>query len=96
MEKMREDVAHWKATAVALETERNFYFGKMREIEILLQQHSDDAQNPVVGVDPTAVFAGLYAILYAADDDAATLEVGVDAAEPVAEPPMLPSVSADM
>lgn len=101
--KLVADVAHWKSTAEALETERNFYFGKMREIEKMLQHHSDEEQAPLTGVNTTELFEGLYAILYAAEDDAATTEVlaqeemGVvadeAATEMVAEPPLIPTAA---
>jgi RP/EB family microtubule-associated protein len=60
----------------SLEKERDFYFGKLRDVEILLQSYA--------GSDKATVDA-LFKILYAADD-ADFVAVGADAAPPANAP----------
>lgn len=40
---LARQLADLKATVDTLEKERDFYFGKLREIEIIMQQHEADA-----------------------------------------------------
>ncbi len=54
------EVAELKLTSDTLEKERDFYFGKLRDIEVLLQAHQDN-ETPVVDM--------VLKILYATEDE---------------------------
>ena len=51
-----------KVTVDGLEKERDFYFGKLREIETFCQEHENDE-----GLVAQDVFKSVLAILYATD-----------------------------
>lgn len=75
LENLKEQMGTLQATCEGLEKERNFYFGKLREIEILCQ--SEDA-----AVDTQAMKDAVLAILYATDEgDEEGGEAGAEAAE---------------
>ncbi|GAB1601086.1 microtubule-associated protein RP/EB family member 1-like isoform X1 [Argonauta hians] len=56
-EELRKQVAEMKIAAEGLEKERDFYFGKLRAIEILCQEHDDET-----------VVKEIVEILYATED----------------------------
>lgn len=58
---LKEQMSTLQATCEGLEKERNFYFGKLREIEILCQQEEEQ-------VDAPALKEAVLAILYATDE----------------------------
>ena len=59
-EELASELAELKLTSDTLEKERDFYFGKLRDIEVLLQAQKDDA-NPVIEM--------VMKILYATEDE---------------------------
>lgn len=61
LDNLKEQMSTLQATCEGLEKERNFYFGKLREIEILCQ--SEDQ-----AVDTQALKEAVLAILYATDE----------------------------
>lgn len=62
----KEEVAELKLSVDGLEKERDFYFGKLRDIEILLQSYTQDgAEMPEAKV----MSEQLFKILYATEDD---------------------------
>mmetsp|Transcript_8345 Transcript_8345/g.12522 ORF Transcript_8345/g.12522 Transcript_8345/m.12522 type:complete len:275 (+) Transcript_8345:52-876(+) len=75
LESLKEQMATLQATCEGLEKERNFYFGKLREIEILCQQEDEEA-----GPTPKEVKAAVLEILYATDEgDEAEAEAEAEA-----------------
>lgn len=77
---LKEQMSTLQATCEGLEKERNFYFGKLREIEILCQQEEQE-------VDAPALKEAVLAILYATDegDEAAEGDAAEGGAEAEAE-----------
>lgn len=65
-ERLREEVVDLKITVDGLETERDFYFQKLRDIEILCQALE---ANPEANVTVTQFVEDLQRILYAKDED---------------------------
>nr|CCA23562.1 microtubule associated protein EB1 putative [Albugo laibachii Nc14] len=59
-----------RAAVTGLETERDFYFGKLRDIEILLQNIEDGEQNALV--------QDLFKLLYATEDGVAPMDETAD------------------
>lgn len=76
VDSLKEQMTTLQATCEGLEKERNFYFGKLREIEILCQ--SEDTE-----VDTAAIKESVLAILYATDegDEAEAGEERADGAQ---------------
>ena len=63
--RMKEQITTLKTTVSGLERERDFYFGKLRDVEILLQTYN--------GADVELVNK-LFKILYATEEDFATVD----------------------
>lgn len=59
-EELSNELAELKLTSDTLEKERDFYFGKLRDIEVLLQAQNDET-NPVIEM--------VMKILYATEDE---------------------------
>ncbi|XP_067938181.1 microtubule-associated protein RP/EB family member 1-like [Watersipora subatra] len=62
-----------KATVEGLERERDFYFGKLRDIEVLCQEHEDEPVNPVL--------QSILEILYATEEGFSVPEEEANGAE---------------
>ena len=63
-EELRREAAELKVTMEGLERERDFYFGKLRDIEILLQ-----TEEPQDEAEQTPLVKRIYKILYATEED---------------------------
>ena len=63
-EELRREAAELKVTMEGLERERDFYFGKLRDIEILLQ-----TEEPTEEAEQTPMVKRIYKILYATEED---------------------------
>ncbi|ODQ79689.1 hypothetical protein BABINDRAFT_36011 [Babjeviella inositovora NRRL Y-12698] len=67
---MQEEAEEYRVAAEGLETERNFYFNKLREIEILIQnateELSEDEKSPPVSVD--TLLTNIQEILYSTEE----------------------------
>jgi RP/EB family microtubule-associated protein len=64
--RLREELEHMRGTAQGLERERDFYFGKLRDIEIQCQTHESGTSSDLT----LDVFMGdVQRVLYATDDD---------------------------
>jgi len=60
---LQKELQAERTTVVALEKERDFYFGKLRDIEVLIQQDLDtDPESPVV-----ALLKDIQAVLYSTE-----------------------------
>lgn len=59
-------VAEMKEQVIGLERERDFYFNKLRDIEVLLQQEVE--MKPELEQDPGSLIGRLQAILYSTED----------------------------
>lgn len=82
-ERLRDEVVDLKITVDGLETERDFYFQKLRDIEILcqaLESHTD----PNMSVDK--LVEGVQRILYAKDEDEEDGEETLDGGQGPLEP----------
>ncbi|KAG9051626.1 hypothetical protein FS837_000013 [Tulasnella sp. UAMH 9824] len=66
VQKLQAELAQSKQDIEALELERNFYFNKLRDIEILVQQHLDALE--AEGQTPDATLKGIQEILYKTED----------------------------
>lgn len=64
--RIREELEHMRTTAQGLERERDFYFGKLRDIEIQVQTH-ESGGSPDLKLDDFV--SDVQRILYATDDD---------------------------
>jgi len=73
---LKHESAELKVTMEGLERERDFYFGKLRDIEIMLQQ-----DEPAEEDDQTPVARSIYKILYATEEDMPAEEGAVEEAE---------------
>jgi RP/EB family microtubule-associated protein len=73
---LKHESAELKVTMEGLERERDFYFGKLRDIEIMLQQ-----DEPAEEDDQTPVARSIYKILYATEEDMPAEEGVVEEAE---------------
>lgn len=65
-DRMREEVVDLKITVDGLETERDFYFQKLRDIEIMCQAWEE---NPTVSMTVNKFVEEIQNILYAKDDE---------------------------
>lgn len=61
MEEMSVELEEQKVTVAGLEKERDFYFGKLRDIEVLCQENEE-------GEEQSPVIKSILDILYATDD----------------------------
>lgn len=77
IKELNERVSKLKLTIEGLEKERNFYFGKLREVEVLCQ--TDEAQD-------AATKAKVLEILYATDEEFEQPKADGDDAAPAEEP----------
>lgn len=75
MKALNEKVSELKMTVEGLERERDFYFGKLREVEVLCQQKTETE-----GEDATIACSEILGILYKTDE-----EEGGDGAAPAEE-----------
>ena len=75
-DRAKEEVIDLRITVDGLERERDFYFGKLRDIEIMLQQ-----DEPAEEDDQTPVARSIYKILYATEEDMPGEEGAVEEAE---------------
>lgn len=55
-----------KETVQGLERERDFYFSKLRDIELLIQQELD--ANPEIEKDENSIFKAIQEILYSTEE----------------------------
>eukprot|EP00003_Mantamonas_plastica_P026141 TRINITY_DN525_c0_g1_i1.p1 TRINITY_DN525_c0_g1~~TRINITY_DN525_c0_g1_i1.p1 ORF type:complete len:166 (+),score=68.25 TRINITY_DN525_c0_g1_i1:362-859(+) len=60
LEQLNTEVTELKLTVDMLERERDFYYNKLREVEILCQKHTDENNSVVAEIEQ---------VLYSADDD---------------------------
>lgn len=65
LESLKEQMSTLQATCEGLEKERNFYFSKLREIEILCQTEEEAEAEPLTA---TTLKEAVLAILYATDE----------------------------
>jgi len=77
VEELTAQLAETKLNLEGLEKERDFYFGKLRDIEVYCQEHDDGDSNSVV--------QRVLEILYATEDGFAAPEDGADGAPPNGE-----------
>ncbi|KAG8999904.1 hypothetical protein FRB94_005794 [Tulasnella sp. JGI-2019a] len=66
--KLHEELKQHKEDIEALEMERNFYFNKLRDIEILVQTHMDGEDKPEGDIRTEEVLKNIQAILYKTED----------------------------
>jgi len=78
LEEMNAQLMEVRLTVDGLEKERDFYFGKLRDIEVLCQEHETE-QNPVV--------QKILDILYATEDGFAVPEDGEGDGAMLSPPP---------
>lgn len=71
LEELRVTVDDMKVTVEDLEKERDFYFGKLRDVEILIQTH--ESENPGAPLD--GILATIQSVLYATEEDDEALQV---------------------
>lgn len=64
---LRSELAQLRVTAQGLERERDFYFGKLRDIEIECQNHEAAGDSSTLTLD--GVMETVQTILYATDDE---------------------------
>ena len=64
---MREELEPLRSTCQDLERERDFYFGKLRAIEIQCQEY--EASGPSVGMTLDSFMNDVMKILYATDEE---------------------------
>ena len=60
----KEEISELKLNVDALTKERDFYFGKLRDVEIMIQERETNEENEAV----LAAFEEIKAILYATDE----------------------------
>ncbi|KAI8338492.1 calponin homology domain-containing protein [Chlamydoabsidia padenii] len=65
---LNKQIAELKLTVDGLEKERDFYFGKLRDIEILVQEQVDAADAEQVEDQETLVLKEIQTILYSTED----------------------------
>mmetsp|Transcript_6484 Transcript_6484/g.14892 ORF Transcript_6484/g.14892 Transcript_6484/m.14892 type:complete len:267 (-) Transcript_6484:31-831(-) len=76
-DRMREEVIDLKITVDGLETERDFYFQKLRDIEIMCQAWEE---NPEASMTVSKFVEEVQNILYAKDDETSMAGAEADAA----------------
>lgn len=64
---LNKQIAELKMTVDGLEKERDFYFGKLREIEIEVQEYVDNT-NTTHSPDSLHIVKGIQTILYSTED----------------------------
>ena len=69
---VQQENTQLKATVEGLERERDFYFSKLRDIELLLQQAVD--QDPEIEKDEEGLVKSIQAILYSTEVSAISLQ----------------------
>ena len=77
LEELRASVQDMDITVKDLERERDFYFGKLRDVEILIQTHENE--NPDTPLD--GVLGTIQTVLYATEEEDDALKEGGDPAE---------------
>ncbi|KAL8873790.1 MAG: hypothetical protein Q9174_000800 [Haloplaca sp. 1 TL-2023] len=77
---MAQELNQMKETVTGLERERDFYFSKLRDIELLLQQACDD--EPELEKDENSLIKQVQAILYSTEEG---FEIPADAEDGVAD-----------
>jgi RP/EB family microtubule-associated protein len=71
--RLKDEIEHLRQTASGLERERDFYFGKLRDIEIHCQNYESGC--PPAGMTLDSFMSDVMKILYATDDDEEDVEV---------------------
>lgn len=79
MEDMTTQVTELKLSVDGLEKERDFYFGKLRDIEILLQSVGGEDGSGAVGEKGPQLVQQIFKILYATEDDFVIVDVSCSA-----------------
>ncbi len=74
MQALEKELADMKATTETLQEERDFYFGKLRFVEIECQSFQEDS-----AITATQIVKKIESILYAAEHPDSALLVGGDA-----------------
>lgn len=73
---LEEKLSGLKLTVESLERERDFYYGKLRDIEILCQGHSAENENGGGGEEKGGLIDKILNILYATEEGFAVPEDG--------------------
>ena len=64
---LNKQISELKMTVDGLEKERDFYFGKLRDIEILVQEELDAAEQQEPGYVELPIMKEIQAILYSTE-----------------------------
>lgn len=68
MEELESRMNEMKLTVDSLERERDFYYGKLREIEVLCQGNEENGDPVIAAADSKALISKILDILYATED----------------------------